>query len=266
AREVCELRCELCRVPPHEAVVRVCRDREAHAGTLRRSRLEHDDRDLAVGPRPVLVVVAPHLVRPPPEPLALLALGDVRASRQNAVEDLDLDVRVLREVLVPAGMLGRPAVGGDDHVAVAVPRVDERRRPRPAALPAGRGQQQDRRPLLPDVADLAAGLPVAADMVGAVQLLALAHSKSPSTISRRDFTRERVSCHSPSCHSTASPTPSSVRPERVAHTTRPARTMSSWRDAASWPPIRPSSSTRETCSSPRATRECVNPAEPKWSI
>src|SRR5206468_6310007 len=82
---------------------------------------------------------------------------------------------ILGEVLVPAGMLGCAALGRDDHVAVAVLCVDQRRRARLARLAAGRREQQDRRSLTPDVADLTAGLAVPPDVLVPEQVLCFAH-------------------------------------------------------------------------------------------
>src|SRR4051812_8291518 len=67
-------------------------------------------------------------------------------------------------------MLRRAALRRDDHVAITVLGVDERRRPLLAGLPALGRQQEDGGVFLPDVPDLATGLAVAADVCFAVEL------------------------------------------------------------------------------------------------
>ena len=101
----------------------------------------------------------------------------MRAVRgEDLVHDLELDVRLLGEVPVPAGMLGRAALRGDDHVGVARVLVDQRRGARLAGRAARRREQQDLRAVAPDVADLAAGLAVARDVRVAEEVLRLAHT------------------------------------------------------------------------------------------
>ena len=108
----------------------------------------------------------------PSAPTARLLVGRRRAGarREDVVEHLDLDLRVLLEVGVPAGRLVGAALGGDDHVVVAGGAVDQRRRALLAALAALRGEQEDRGALLPVVTDLAAGLAVAADVLVAEEM------------------------------------------------------------------------------------------------
>src|SRR3954463_4579589 len=72
--------------------------------------LQHDDRDLALGPLRVVVVGLPDRVREPPQPLALLARREARSGPERLVLDLQLDLRRLLDVLVPAGVLGRAAL------------------------------------------------------------------------------------------------------------------------------------------------------------
>src|SRR4051812_5359833 len=86
-----------------------------------RSRaLEHDDRDLARRLLPVVVVRRPLLRSELPEPLALLALRRARPRCEHVVLHLNLDVGILREVAVPARVLGRAALRRNDDVTVAV--------------------------------------------------------------------------------------------------------------------------------------------------
>src|SRR5207253_1593839 len=132
-------------------------------------------RILVLGPRLVLVVVRPLLRRELPEPLALLARRRAGAGREDVVLDLELDLRVLREIPVPAGMLGRAALRRDDDVLAVVLFVDQRRRPRLTRLAALRRQEERLRPALPDVADLSVRLAVPTDVLLAVQVLGFAH-------------------------------------------------------------------------------------------
>src|SRR4029079_14996116 len=134
-----------------------------------------------VGLRLVLVVVRPDLIRLPPELFALFALRSARPSREDLVLHLQLDFWGLRQVLVPARILRGAAFRRNDHVAVAVLRVDERRRARLTAFPTGCRKQEDRRAFFPDVSGLAAGLAVDLDVLVAVQALGVGHLNAPST-------------------------------------------------------------------------------------
>src|SRR5439155_3792276 len=110
-----------------------------------------------------------------------LALRGACTRWEHLVEQLQLDVRLLLEVPVPAWMLRRTALGRDDHVAVAILLVDERRRTRLAALAALRRQQQDLRASLPSVADLASGFPVTLHVLFAEQGLPFTHLTASSS-------------------------------------------------------------------------------------
>ena len=72
------------------------------------------------------------------------------------------------DVEVPLRVLRRAAHRCDDEVVVAVLTEDERRGARLAAAATGRGQQQ-RGDAVPQVADLAVGLAVGTDVLGAEQ-------------------------------------------------------------------------------------------------
>jgi hypothetical protein len=54
--------------------------------------------------------VRPDLVHQLPQPLALLALRHARAGTEAVALDLDPDLRRLREVLEPAGMIRCPTL------------------------------------------------------------------------------------------------------------------------------------------------------------
>src|SRR5205814_386175 len=107
---------------------------------------ERHDRDLALSPCLVVVVCRPLLGHQRPQARSLLALGRGGACRDMLALDLDLDGRVCLEVLVPVRVAGRSALGCDDHPAVAVVAVDQRRRAHLAALATLRREQQDARP------------------------------------------------------------------------------------------------------------------------
>ena len=98
--------------------------------------------------------------------------------REAVALDLHLHLVLLLHVQVPGRVLGRAALGGDEDVAVAVRRVDERHGPRFPRLAPGRGQQQDRGPALPGVAALAVGLAVGIDVFLAEEVV-VAHAAQP---------------------------------------------------------------------------------------
>src|SRR5581483_4230595 len=104
------------------------------------------------------------------EPLALHTFGDTRAGAEAVAFDLDADHRSLDQVLEPAGVVGSAALRRNDDGRIAVEVVDERRRRLPAGEASGRRQEEDRRALLPVVADLAIGLPITPDVLLAVEL------------------------------------------------------------------------------------------------
>src|SRR5262249_41712655 len=117
--------------------------------------LDDDERDLARGARLVLVVGWPDLGHDRPE-RRLLRLRRGAGTRLEAVRHhLHLDLGFGRQVLVPGGMLRRPAARGHHQVAVAVAAVDQGRGPRLTGAPAG-GRQEQRGDALPDVPVLAA--------------------------------------------------------------------------------------------------------------
>src|SRR5438067_36192 len=126
--------------------------------------LEHDHRDLAVGLRLVLVIVRPDLVHQPPQSVAL-AFGGARAGVELVALDLHLDLGVLRQVAIPAGIVRRAALRRHDDGVVAVELVDEWRRVLLTGLAAGRRKQEDSRAFAPVVALCAVGRLIAVDML-----------------------------------------------------------------------------------------------------
>src|SRR5437868_2100474 len=119
------------------------------ARTLRRVRLgladrvEHDDRDLALGLGLVIGVRRPEFERLLPEFRALRAGGGAGPRLHLRGADLHLDLGVGEEVAVPARMLRRAALRGDDDVAaIAGVAVEQRKDELLAGFPPGRRQQQ----------------------------------------------------------------------------------------------------------------------------
>ena len=99
-----------------------------------------------------------------PQPLAFRAFGRARMRAKAIAFDLDADVGRLREVAVPARMLGCAALRRDDDGVLSVLAEDERRRALVAAVtPSGR-EDEDRR-TVPQVADRTVGLDVLLDML-----------------------------------------------------------------------------------------------------
>ena len=96
----------------------------------------------------------------------LVGRRSARAGCELVGLDLDVDVRIGAEVVVPRGRLVGPALGRDDQEIVAVAPVDQRRRALLAGAAAGRGDEQHGRAVAPVVALLAVGLDVAPDMFG----------------------------------------------------------------------------------------------------
>jgi hypothetical protein len=76
----------------------------------------------------------------------LLAFGAVRPDGNALASDLDLDVRLRDQVVVPAGVLRRPALRRDHRPGVAIGNPEQRRGARLARLPSDGAQQQHRTP------------------------------------------------------------------------------------------------------------------------
>jgi hypothetical protein len=98
-----------------------------------------------------------------PEALPFLGLGHPGVGWSMLPTDLHLHLGVGVQVEEPGWVPGRPAVGGHDHIVVAVPCVDECRRPWPAGL-AAYGVEQQGRTAGDVAADGAPGEPVDALM------------------------------------------------------------------------------------------------------
>src|SRR5690242_2643030 len=121
------------------------------SGQRSADRIEHYDRDLPVGHLLLVVGVGrPERDGLLPEIGAFGAAGGASAHLLLLGADLDLDIGVGEEVLVPAGMLGSAALGGDDEVAVAGLAVEQREQELLPRLAPRRRQQQrgDRERLL----------------------------------------------------------------------------------------------------------------------
>src|SRR5207302_2979567 len=106
------------------------------------------------------------------------------------------DVGRLREIAVPARMLGRTALRRDDDDVGSVLAEDERRRALLAAIAAG-GREDENWRAVPEVADLTVGLDVLRDMLGAEEravdhdnrssVFAVKRSSASTDISRCSF-------------------------------------------------------------------------------
>src|SRR4249919_196638 len=135
---------------------------------LRLSRLEDDDRDLALGALLIVVVRGPLSGHRPPELWLLLWGGVTGVGREALVLDLHLDARVSLQVLVPGRRRVRAALRGDHQIVVPVAPVDQRGRLRLTGAPAG-GSQEEGVGALPVVALLATSRPVALDVLRPVK-------------------------------------------------------------------------------------------------
>src|SRR5437763_17100984 len=87
--------------------------------------LQDQEWDLAPGSRLVALVVAIGGHSPWPEALALFGRGDTRVNAAPLRPDLHRRVGIGAQVVVPGGVLGVAALGGDDHDVVAVLDVEQ---------------------------------------------------------------------------------------------------------------------------------------------
>src|SRR5581483_9376189 len=99
--------------------------------------------------------------------------------------DLDLDVGMRDQVLVPSRIFRRATLRGDDDEPVAVPTIDERELPRASGLPAGRMQDEAVR-AVPVVAYLAAGCLVLPNVLVAEEAVVWHAAYVPRARRRRD--------------------------------------------------------------------------------
>jgi hypothetical protein len=138
-------------LPPPQA-----RALKAAFGSLVVAGLEDHDRDLPSCVALVHVVAADDtaveqrseaavlLVDERPEPLPFFGLGHPGMRWSVLPTDLYLHLGVGHQVEEPGRVPGCPTVGGHDHIVVAVPGVDESRRPRLTGLAAHRVEHQGR--------------------------------------------------------------------------------------------------------------------------
>src|SRR3989449_5976761 len=137
------------------------------AGVRRASTgAEQHDRNVALGPGLVLVVLGPQRRHGGPDALLVFGRPGARPDGQDLVPHLDLHVGVRDQVPVPSGVLRRAPLRCHDDVVIAVPTVDERELPDLAGPSARRLQDEDGR-TVPVVPDLAAGGFVLPDVLGA---------------------------------------------------------------------------------------------------
>src|SRR5437868_10735767 len=158
--------------------IRSCGVSMAASLGLRRA-FEHDDGDVPGRLALVVVVGGPGGGHDRPQLALLLRRRGARAGGEAVALDLDLDLRIGLEVEIPGRRLVGAALRGDHEVVVAVALVDQRRAVALARAPARRGEDERGR-ALPVVALRAAGLDVAADVLGPEQ-----HQRTASTASRR---------------------------------------------------------------------------------
>src|SRR6266516_6180005 len=106
------------------------------------ARAEQHNRNVALGPGLVRVVLGP--LRRHDRPDAPLVLGRPGAGPdgEDLVPHLDLDVGVRDQVPVPSGVFGRSTLRCHDDVVITVPTIDERELPGLAGLPTGRVQDE----------------------------------------------------------------------------------------------------------------------------
>src|SRR3954465_6097111 len=138
---------------------------------MRRSfhSLEHDHRDVAVGPLLVVVVRGPDLGHSAPEGRLLLRSGRARAGAEAVAFDLDFHLGVVTEVAVPRRRRVAAALGGDDEIVAVVGAVDQGRRARLPGAPALRREDERVDAGAPLVPPPAGRLPVALDVLLAEQ-------------------------------------------------------------------------------------------------
>src|SRR2546423_1809622 len=109
------------------------------------TRLEDDQRYLAVGPLLVSGVALVQVDHPRPQALALLRTGHPRVDVELAPAHLNRRSGVGAKVVVPGGMARMAALRGHDHDLLAIGQIGERRGPRLAALGAHVVEQKHRR-------------------------------------------------------------------------------------------------------------------------
>src|ERR1700730_6399446 len=105
--------------------------------------LQDDDRDLAGGPLAVLVeawVDAGVLLI---QALVFVAIDNLRARPELLAPDLDRDLGMRDEVVIPGRVGRRATLGGDDDVVVAVARVHDRGFPNLAGLGSRGGEDYE---------------------------------------------------------------------------------------------------------------------------
>src|SRR5690606_26630726 len=92
----------------------------------RSGRVQHDDGDVAVGLGPVVVERGPHGGHRGPQLGLLLGARGAGDGVEPLGAHLHRDVRVGDEILVPARVVRRAALGGHDDVRIPVGLVDQR--------------------------------------------------------------------------------------------------------------------------------------------
>src|SRR5438093_4082020 len=106
------------------------------------ARAEQHNRNVALGPGLVLVVLGPLRRHDRPDASLVLARPGTGPDGEDLVPHLDLHVGVGDQVPVPSGIVGRPTLRCHDDVVLTVPTIDERELPDLTGLPTGRVQDE----------------------------------------------------------------------------------------------------------------------------
>src|SRR5215470_4888927 len=109
------------------------------------NRIQHDHRYLTLGLELIVGVGRPKFERFFPKSQAFLARRCPGPRIHLLGPDLYFDVGVRQNIAIPAWVLGRASLRGDDEVTATVRSVKQREYELIARLAAGRGQQQRRR-------------------------------------------------------------------------------------------------------------------------
>ena len=129
------------------------------------SGLQNDDRDVAIGPRLIPVVLGPDLCHRGPETLFFFRCCDSCRSVEFVGADLNVHFRIGDEVQVPERVVLVAALGSNDEVVVAIGAVDERVPTLVAGFAPGCREHESAHPV-PLVAPLAVGLDVLPGVLG----------------------------------------------------------------------------------------------------
>src|SRR5665809_147400 len=143
--------------------------------------LQNDDRDVAIGPRLIPVVLGPDLCHRGPEALFFLSWRNSGRSVELLGADLNVHIRIGDEVQVPERVALVAALRSNDEIVAAIGAVDERVPTLVAGFAAG-SREHESAYAVPLVAPLAVGLDVLPGVLGdpwGRAVLDLGHLSSP---------------------------------------------------------------------------------------